>query len=177
MFATVISGKASARYALACMITTLGVVAGGMATPRDAQARASSSARVLAPCIPAGHDATAIPSIAFGRKGGNMRPLTVKIYGDGTVTYAGATPVSTGYAVKPDAVLGLWRLADAEGFATWPTVFKGSTMTSDSASLFVTIRAGCSTTTKTVTMRPGANQPGFWELYDTLTAAAGLSSR
>jgi hypothetical protein len=165
------------RGALATLVVGFGVSAGGIVPALHAGAHASANGNLSSPCIPAGHGPGAIPSIAFGRTGGNIRPLTVNLYGDGTVAYKGAVAPASGYTVRPDAVLGLKRLAGAEGFSTWPRVITSSKLFPDSASLFITIRAGCETTTKTVIMRPGANQPGFQELWDTFSAAAGLGNR
>lgn len=134
------------------------------------------AAHSTAPCIPAGHGPSAIASIAFGRKGGNIRPMRISIYGDGTISYAGGAPISQSYTILPAAVQGLQRLAAAEGFNSWPSQIKSSRLFPDSASLFVTIRYGCSTSTRTVTLQPGAQSPAFSELYDTLLAATAQSS-
>jgi hypothetical protein len=166
-----------AKRAVCASLLSLAVAVGGMVTPSFSQAHSVARTGVFAPCIPAGHGPSTIPAISFGRTGGNIRPLTVLVYGDGTVAYQGSAQGSPGYSVRPDAVLGLQRLAQAEGFATWPAKFKSSHFFPDSATLFVTIRAGCSTATKTVKMQPGANQPQFIELWDTLLAASGLGTR
>jgi hypothetical protein len=76
----------------------------------------------------------------------------------------------------PDAVLGLQRLAQAEGFNTWPKVIKSTKLMPDSASLYITIRAGCSPATRTVTLQPGAQLPAFTELFDTLLAATAQTT-
>jgi hypothetical protein len=136
-------------------------------------AHPSAPAAAGLPCIPAGHGPGVVPSISFGRSGGNIRPMQVKIYGDGTITYKGITPTITEYAIAPEAVLGLQRLADAEGFSTMPALIKGTHVLPDLATLSITIRAGCSTTTKTVKAH-GGQLGGFTELYDTLSAASGL---
>jgi hypothetical protein len=139
----------------------------------SAAARPSAPAAANLPCIPAGHGPGDKPSISFGRSGGNIRPMRVKIYGDGTITYTGITPSVAHYTIAPEAVLGLQRLADAEGFSTMPALIKGAHFLPDSATLSITIRAGCSTTTKTVKAH-GAHLGGFTELYDTLSAATAL---
>ncbi|MGH2410208.1 MAG: hypothetical protein ACRDGS_07575 [Chloroflexota bacterium] len=127
------------------------------------------------PCIPAGHGPGDTPSISFGRSGGNIRPMTVNIYGDGTITYQGAAPALTKYAITPEAVLGLQRLAGAEGFGTMPSVITGTHVLPDLATLSITVRAGCAPTTKTVQAR-GGQLGGFTELYDTLSAATALGN-
>ena len=136
-------------------------------------AHQSEPAAANLPCIPAGHGPGDVPSISFGRSGGNIRPIQVKIYGDGTITYKGITPAVAQYAITPLAVLGLQRLADAEGFSTMPTLITGAHVLPDLATLFITIRAGCTTATKTVKAH-GGQLGGFTELYDTLSAAAAL---
>ena len=100
----------------------------------------------------------------------------LSIYGDGTINYVGANPLSPSFTIRPDAVLGLQRLARAEGFNAWPSMIKSTRLMPDSANLFVTLRAGCSTTTKTVTLQAGANSPAFSELFDTLLAATAQSN-
>ncbi|HVA89192.1 MAG TPA: hypothetical protein VNL71_05070 [Chloroflexota bacterium] len=140
-------------------------------------ASAHQSIRTVAnlPCIPAGHGPTALPSISFGRSGGNIRPMQVHIYGDGTITYQGAVPALTHYAITPEAVLGLQRLANAEGFLALPSVITGTHVLPDFATLSITVRAGCASTIKTVHAR-GGQLGGFTELYDTLSAATALGN-
>jgi hypothetical protein len=100
--------------------------------------------------------------------------MQVAIYGDGTITYHGAAaPLSTTYTMLPLAVLGLQRLAQAEGFWTMPAVMTTTHVLPDVATLFITVRAGCSPTTHTVRMR-GGQSGGFTELYDTLLASAAI---
>jgi hypothetical protein len=125
-------------------------------------------------CTPTGYGAAgAVPPVAFGRTGGNIRPVATQIFGDGTVIYAGSAAAAPTYKIQPDAVLGLKRLAQAEGFASWPATFSGKRLFPDVATLFITIRSGCLATAKTVKVGPGANQPSFVELWDTLMAASG----
>ncbi|HVC83426.1 MAG TPA: hypothetical protein VNL35_23295 [Chloroflexota bacterium] len=140
-------------------------------------AAAHPSTRAIAnlPCIPAGHGSGDTPSISFGRSGGNIRPMKVNIYGDGTITYQGAAPALAQYAITPEAVLGLQRLANAEGFWTLPSVITGPHVLPDFAALSITVRAGCAATTKTVQAR-GGQLGGFTELYDTLSAATALGN-
>ena len=56
-------------------------------------------------------------------------------------------PAVTHYAISPEAVLGLERLATAEGFAAWPNTITATRGLPDVATLFVTLRAGCSSST------------------------------
>ena len=140
-----------------------------------AVAHPSPRAAANLPCIPAGHGPSDTPSISFGRSGGNIRPMKVNIYGDGTITYQGAAPALTQYAITPEAVLGLQRLANAEGFWTLPSVITGTQVLPDLATLSITVRAGCAPTTKTVQAR-GGQLGGFTELYDTLSAATALGN-
>jgi hypothetical protein len=154
------------------------IAATAAASPAPASIAAAkvTAAPAAAPCIPAGHGPNAIPSIAFGRKGGNIRPMRISIYGDGTVAYVGGSPLSTTFSMLPEAVLGLQRLAQAEGFNAWPKVIKSTRLFPDVASLFITIRAGCSPATKTVTLQSGSESPAFTELFDTLLAATAQTT-
>src|SRR5437660_892320 len=103
------------RLAISAMVA-IGLIGGGMVSPMHSQAARGSAAS----CLPAGHGAGVIPSISFGRKGGNIMPFSVSIYGDGTVSYKGPVSGPKTYSVAPPAVLGLQHLATAEGFAAWP---------------------------------------------------------
>jgi hypothetical protein len=116
-----------------------------------------------------------IPAISFGRKFGNILPFSVAVYADGTIAYKGVTPAVTHYAISLEAVLGLERLATAEGFATWPDTITATRGLPDVATLFVTLRAGCSTSTRTVNLQGGASLPAFNELFATLQAATALA--
>jgi hypothetical protein len=129
-------------------------------------------------CTPTGYGAAgSVPPVAYGRTGGNIRPLATQIFGDGTVIYAGSAAAAPSYKIQPEAVLGLKRLALAEGFPGWPATFSGKHFFPDAATLFITIRSGCLAAAKTVKLGPGANQPAFVELWDTLMAASGLGTR
>src|ERR1700692_4150076 len=140
MFTHWYRGGATLRGAVATLIVGLAVSAGSMAPLSRVEAHAVSNSISSAPCIPAVHSADTIASISFGRTGGNIRPFSVNIYGDGFIAYKGAASPPAGYAVSPVAVLGLQTLATAEGFATWPKVITSPRLFPDSASLFVSIR-------------------------------------
>ncbi len=151
------------------------VTAGMLAIPAWHVSAASTRMPSLAPCIPAGHGPGVIPAISFGRKFGNILPFSVAVYADGTIAYKGVTPAVTHYAISLEAVLGLERLATAEGFATWPDTITATRGLPDVATLFVTLRAGCSTSTRTVNLQGGASLPAFNELFATLQAATALA--
>ncbi len=170
MNASTLWSRFSFRAMPTALLTAL-LVAPVVTTP--AAAHRSTSTAVGLPCIPAGHGPGVVPAIRFGRAGGNIRPMQVRIYGDGTITYKGLTPPVPQYAISPEAVLGLQRLASAVGFATMPKMIMGTHYLPDSATLSITMRAGCTTATKTVQAR-GSQLGGFIELYDTLSAAAAL---
>jgi hypothetical protein len=156
---------------LAALLATAAIV------PLAPRSYAAPAQRVAAaPCIPAGHGSKDIPAIAFGRRGGNIRPMQVLIYGDGTIRYQGAAPISPTYSISSLAVLGLQRLARAEGFYSMPPLIANPKHLPDFATLFITIRAGCATQTTTVRSNGGQAAGGFDELYATLTAAVALGS-
>lgn len=113
------------------------------------------------------------PTFTFGREGGNIRPFTVVIAADGTVTVTGAIKVSSPSPhLSTDAPAGLLKLAKAERFFRMPRLISGSHVLPDFASLFIAIhRAGG---TKTVSVH-GARRPRFNQLYAVLMAAAGVS--
>jgi hypothetical protein len=128
------------------------------------------------PCAAAGSTAPVKTAIIFGRQGGNIRPMQVIISTSGAVNYQGAAPASPTYAITPAAVVGLLRLAGVEGFWNMPAILRNPDVLPDIASLFIRLRSGCSDSYKTVQAR-GGGFPAFGELYDTLTAAAGLGTQ
>ncbi|HEY8286785.1 MAG TPA: hypothetical protein VIJ28_20530 [Chloroflexota bacterium] len=167
------TGSSRLSRLLAAPFLVGALAASAVAIPAAAHQSPRTAANL--PCIPAGHGPGDTPSINFGRSGGNIRPMTVNIYGDGTITYQGAVPALTNYAITPEAVLGLQRLATAEGFWTMPSVITGTHVLPDLATLSITVRAGCAATTKAVQAR-GGQLGGFTELYDTLGAATVLGN-
>jgi hypothetical protein len=152
------------------------VAVGTLAIAAWQASAASSRVPSVAPCIAAGHGPGVIPAISFGRKRGNVRPFSVGVYADGTIAYTSVAPAVTHYVISPEAVLGLERLATAEGFAAWPNTITATRGLPDVATLFVTLRAGCSSSTRTVDLQGGASLPAFGELFATLEAATALAS-
>jgi hypothetical protein len=151
-----------------------GTLALGLLSPRLAHGAATPAAHAAASCMPAGYGTPgATPVFVFGHQGGNFRPSRVAIYSDGTITYQGGTPLSTSFKILPPAVLGLERLAQAEGFSTLPPLIKSPHWLPDFGNFFITVRAGCSGTVTTVRAQ-GNVGGGFTELYDTLTAATAM---
>ena len=136
-------------------------------------------AHLTAACLPAGHAPTDIPAIAFGRKGGNILPFRVSVYGDGILRYQGAAhPVVASYAILPTAVQGLSRLAGAEGFWGMPDLIAAARLFPDSGSLYMTVRSGCyGTSTRTVTLQGGAQDPAFQYYSCTYAASASTTPR
>jgi hypothetical protein len=68
------------------------------------------------------HPAPPQATFVFGREGGNIRPYTVAIYTDGTVTASGpVSPTPRHLTEAADTIAGLLTLARAEGFFALPT--------------------------------------------------------
>jgi len=103
--------------------------------------------------------------IAFGRTGGNIRPLTVTIARDGTITARDAQGLRP--RLSPDAVAGLLKLAAAERFSALPASVRCTGTNPDVAAGW--IRVG----QKTISVRGGC-RPAFTQLYSVLSAAVGL---
>ena len=166
----------SIRGTLSLLATALLTAGAVLPAQSGAHAAPRAVARTSAACLPGRHGPTDVPAIAFGRKGGNILPFRVSIYGDGTLGYQGAArPVASSYAVRPTAVQGLARLAGAEGFWGMPDLIAAARLFPDSGSLYITVRSGCyGSSTRTVTLQGGAQDAAFQELFDTLTAASGL---
>jgi len=108
---------------------------------------------------------------AFGREGGNIRPLTVTIDATGLVTATTGTATSPPH-LTTDALDGLLTLARAEGFFALPSRIVGHGLP-DVAGRFITIHTA--TTTKTVHVRFAPNA-AFDQLYAVLAAASGVAS-
>jgi len=113
------------------------------------------------------------PAFVLGREGGNIRPYSVTIYDDGSVTTSGAVSApSTRIHLSPDALAGLRKLAQSEGFYAMPTHIVGRGLP-DIAGTFirVTNRAG----SREVHLLHARNT-GYEQLYAVLLAVAGVSS-
>ena len=110
---------------------------------------------------------------AFGREGGNIRPLTVTIGTTGTVTMSaaagGGRPPGQ---LSPDALDGLLLLAKAERFFALPAHIVGHGLP-DVSSRFISIQTQRGV--KTVQVRFVRNA-AFEQLYAVLAAAAGVQS-
>jgi len=143
-------------------------------TPMHAATHQGAAHRENLVCLTPAHGPNTTPAIAFGRTGGNILPMQISIYGDGFITYQGAVPVTTGYAIAPEAVRGLKRLAVAENFWSLPTLIVAPGVLPDIATQYISIQIGCGTGSKTVQVR-GSGSTSFTELYATLLAAAGIS--
>jgi len=107
---------------------------------------------------------------SFGRVGGNIRPFTVTIYADGSITSSGAVTTSPQAHLSPDAIKGLKKLARAEHFDSLPDQIPGSNVNPDIASLFITVTTAQGT--KTVKMHGGQSRQ-FQQLFAVLQAVAG----
>jgi hypothetical protein len=111
------------------------------------------------------------PSFAFGRSGGNIIPLTVKVGRDGRVTATGSSVTPTYPTLSLAVRNALAQLAQAEGFFTMPTTVACSGVNPDVAAQFVTVSAGGKTRTVIV---HGGCRPAFSQLWSVLNAAVGL---
>lgn len=66
--------------------------------------------------LPTGSSSTKV--FSFGVKGGSLRPWSVVLALDGSVTATGVTATTTTLGTPQDTLKGLLALADAEGFFT-----------------------------------------------------------
>jgi hypothetical protein len=111
------------------------------------------------------------PSFTFGRTGGNIIPLTVKIARDGHVTATGGSQTPAYSTLSAPVRNALAQLAQAEGFWTMPASVACPGVNPDIAAQFVTVSAGGKTRTVTV---HGGCKPAFSQLWSVLYAAVGL---
>jgi hypothetical protein len=110
----------------------------------------------------------------FGRSGGNIMPFSVVIARDGRMTAHGAVKLANPQRpVSADALRGLLRLTQAEGFFSLPRTLSCTRTLPDVASLFVTVSR--SSGTKTVAVHGGC-KAGFNQIYAVLGAVAGVTS-
>lgn len=112
------------------------------------------------------------PAFVAGREGGNIRPSTVTIYNDGTVSVSGAGAGSNHPQLSKDALDDLMKLARAEGFFTLSARIIGHGLP-DVGDRYTTIHSAGGV--KTVHVRFVQNA-AFNQLYAVLMAVAGQSS-
>jgi hypothetical protein len=120
-----------------------------------------------------GHPQRRAPQAAFvfGREGGNIRPYTVTILTDGTVTASGPARTATRHLSDPaDAIAGLMKLARAEGFWALPAKIVGHGLP-DVSGRFISIHTAGGTKTVHVRFIQAA---AFDQLYAVLLAVAGM---
>ena len=106
------------------------------------------------------------PSFAFGRTGGNIKPLDVRIAPTGRVTVDGELRPALSKA-KLRVLLGV---ALVQRFFALPRTIVCPAQLPDFATLYVTVRNGARV--RTVTQRGGCNKR-FIRVYDALWSAAG----
>jgi hypothetical protein len=107
------------------------------------------------------------PVIQFGQFGGNIRPWDAAINADGTVTAKGITAAETRLADPKNALNGLLKLADAEGFWSVASATACSGTLPDIASRYIQITSN--TGTRKIAVH-GACVDGFNQLFAELMA-------
>ena len=71
---------------------------------------------VAAAVLPSAAGAKDQPALTFGRRGGTIRPFTVKIFPNGRVVATGAIRTIEHVTVTPEALAAVRKLANAEHF-------------------------------------------------------------
>lgn len=84
--------------------------------PRSDSAHAASRSATAKHSLPAANDSTPVAVFTFGVKGGSLRPWTVKLALDGTITSTGMSAGHPNLADPKHTLSGLLVLADAEKF-------------------------------------------------------------
>lgn len=111
--------------------------------------------------------------ISFGIKGGNIRPWTVSIHQDGTITTNSWVSTANKRLTDPaNALAGLATLAQAEGFFTMPATRQCSGTLPDVASRYMTYTTASGTTTVRV---HGTCDQRFNQLWAVLNSVAGVT--
>jgi hypothetical protein len=155
----------STRRSIRFWCHSLAVVAVVSALSVDATPR-MGHAQALRPAPPQA-------TFVFGREGGNIRPYTVTIYTDGTVTASGpVSPTPRHLTAAADTIAGLLTLARAEGFFALPTQIVGHGLP-DVGGRFIRIQTAHGT--KTVHVR-FVRVAAFDQLYAVLLAVAGMTA-
>lgn len=136
----------------------------------SSQIRASRVAR-LSHHLPAGSSSAKV--FTFGVKGGSLRPWSVVLALDGSVTATGVTATTQTLTSPQDTLKGLLALADAEGFFTMSKQIgcPGGGNPDVSAR---TIAISTSTGTKRVSVFGTCKAP-FNQLYAVLQQIAGTT--
>ena len=112
-------------------------------------------------------------TFVFGREGGNIRPYTVTIYTDGTVSASGpVSPTPRHLTEAADTIASLLTLARAAGFFALPTQIVGHGLP-DVGGRFIRIHTAHGT--KAVQVR-FVRVAAFDQLYAVLLAVAGMTA-
>jgi len=128
------------------------------------------AAAILVGCALTGGASAASPTVlAFGIKGGNIRPFAVTVDATGGVRADGRTVAAT--ALAPAARRRLVALAQATGFFSLPAQNRCMSMFGDAGTRWIRVAAGGKD--RTVRVR-GDCVPAFTRLYDALSRAVGL---
>lgn len=118
------------------------------------------------------HVAASTPVIELDRHGGNIRPFSVTVAADGTITVTGGVQGHGTVTIQKAAVQGLLTLAAAERFSALPEHLAGKLVNPDIATFAITVRTP--STSKTVTER-GIHNSRFDQLLAVVLAAAQVS--
>jgi hypothetical protein len=156
-------------------LSAVAVLALAVATPELTQASPSQSspagrARVTHH-LPTGSSSAKV--FSFGVKGGSLRPWSIVLALDGSITATGVTTSTQALTTPQDTLKGLLALADAEGFFTMSKQIgcPGGGNPDVSAR---TIAISTSTGTKRVSVFGTCKAP-FNQLYAVLQQIAGTS--
>jgi hypothetical protein len=110
---------------------------------------------------------------SFGIQGGNIRPWSVTISDDGSLTATGSIKHVQKLADPKDTLNGLLKLADAENFFGLPKNVRCPGVLPDVAAQWITIKANGDT--KSVTVHGGCNA-AFRQVYAVLVAVGGVTT-
>lgn len=111
------------------------------------------------------------PVVQFGQYGGNIRPWDASIDAQGNVTSKGITASETRLADLTNALNGLLKLADAEGFWSMPTMTSCPGTNPDVASRYIQITS--SSGTRKVAVHGGCLD-AFNQLFAVLLATGNV---
>lgn len=154
-------------------ISVLGILALGTATPgltHASRSRAVSSPRV-AHHLPKGSSSTTV--FSYGVKGGSLRPWSVVLTLDGTITANGVDATAHALNTPQDTLNGLLALADAEGFFSMSKQI-GCPSSGGPDTSARTIAISTSVGTKRVSVF-GSCKAAFNQLYAVLQQIAGTN--
>lgn len=162
------------RYSLAGAVSACLLVGAPLSAVAQHAAVPASSAAAKHHGLPKGPGSTTV--IKFGIQGGNIRPWSVQISKDGSITATGVTGARQQLFDPKHALQGMVTLADAEGFFSIKKAVGclGSSGNVDMSARYISFHTS-SGTKRVLAYGTCAATDKYDQLYAVLEGAAGVS--